>query len=94
MPAKDQFHEAVKNALVKEGSTITDDPLFLKFGEVDMYVDLGAEKVISAWKDGEKIAVEVKSFIQPTRFLAWDKYLSPHNKTIGLQLRRTIQTRK
>ena len=66
MPAKDQFHEAVKNALVKEGWTITDDPLFLKFGEVDMYVGLGAEKVISAWKDGQKIAVEVKSFIQPS----------------------------
>lgn len=28
-----------------------------------MYVDLGAEKLIAAEKNGEKIAVEIKSFI-------------------------------
>jgi hypothetical protein len=39
MPERDIFHDAVKNALVKEGWTITDDPLFLEFGVVDMYVD-------------------------------------------------------
>lgn len=64
MPAKDIFHDAVKNALIKEGWTITDDPLYLEFGGVDMYVDLGAEKLVAAEKDGEKIAVEIKSFIQ------------------------------
>jgi len=31
-----------------------------------MYVDLGAEKIIAAEKDGEKIAVEIKSFIGPS----------------------------
>ena len=64
MPAKDIFHDAVKNALIKEGWTITDDPLYLSFGGVDLYVDLGAEKVIAAQKDHQKIAVEVKSFMQ------------------------------
>ncbi len=63
MPERDIFHDAVKNALVKEGWTITDDPLFLEFGGVDMYVDLGAEKLVAAEKDGQKIAVEIKSFI-------------------------------
>lgn len=29
MPERDIFHDAVKNALIKEGWTITDDPLFL-----------------------------------------------------------------
>jgi hypothetical protein len=62
MPARDIFHDAVKNALVKEGWIITADPLFIQFGGVDMYVDLGAEKVIAAEKAGRKIAVEVKSF--------------------------------
>ena len=28
-----------------------------------MYVDLGAEKIIAAERDGEKIAVEIKIFI-------------------------------
>jgi hypothetical protein len=63
MPERDIFHDAVKNALVKEGWTITDDPLFLEFGGVDMYVDLGAEKLVAAEKDGQKIAVEIKSFV-------------------------------
>ena len=40
MPARDIYHDAVKNALVKEGWIITDDPLHLKWGQKDMYVDL------------------------------------------------------
>lgn len=63
MPAKDKFHEIVKAALIKDGWTITDDPLFIKFGGVEMYIDIGAEKLIGAEKNGRKIAVEVKSFI-------------------------------
>jgi hypothetical protein len=66
MPAKDIFHNSVKNALIKEGWTITDDPLYLEYGEVDMYVDLGAEKLLGAQKDRERIAVEIKSFNQPS----------------------------
>jgi XisH protein len=63
VPAKDIFHNAVRHALEKEQWIITDDPLFLRFGGVDMYVDLAAEQLMSAEKDGEKIAVEIKSFI-------------------------------
>ncbi len=66
MSAKDIFHEAVKNALLKEGWTITHDPLFIQFGGVDVYVDLGAEKIIAAYKDGRKIAIEIKSFVKPS----------------------------
>lgn len=61
--AKDLFHNVVKTALIKEGWTITDDPLFLKVGGVDFFIDLGAEKLLAAERDGQKIAVEVKSFI-------------------------------
>ena len=66
MPAKDIFHDTVKNALIKEGWTITDDPLYLDYGGVDMYVDLGAEKLIAAEKDQQKIAVEIKTFNRPS----------------------------
>jgi XisH protein len=48
MAAKDIFHDAVKRALEKEGWLITNDPLFLRFGGLDMYIDLGAEKVLAA----------------------------------------------
>jgi hypothetical protein len=61
--AKDVFHDAVRHALEKEQWIITDDPLFLRFGGVDMYIDLAAEQLMSAERNGEKIAVEIKSFI-------------------------------
>ncbi|MEK7727399.1 MAG: element excision factor XisH family protein [candidate division KSB1 bacterium] len=35
-PERDIFHDAVKNALVKEGWTITNDPRFIQFGGIDM----------------------------------------------------------
>ncbi len=63
MPARDLFHDAVKTALVKDGWTITDDPLRLQWGRKDLYVDLGAEKLIAAERQGRRIAVEIKSFL-------------------------------
>ena len=61
--ARDKYHELVKAALVKEGWLITDDPLIVEAGKRKIQVDLGAERLIAAEKEGEKIAVEVKSFI-------------------------------
>lgn len=63
MPAKDLHHEAVKAALVKDGWSITHDPLTLRWGRRDLFVDLGAEKLLAAEKEGRKIAVEIKSFL-------------------------------
>ena len=63
MPAKDIYHDAVKNALIKDGWKITDDPLILSIGKKDLFIDLGAEKLIAAEKDQQKIAVEIKSFL-------------------------------
>lgn len=48
MPAKDIFHETVKQALQKENWVITDDPLKFKFGNVNFQIDLGAERVLAA----------------------------------------------
>ena len=63
MAAKDVIHDAVKNALIKDGWTITDDPLRLKYKAVNLSVDLAAERALAAERDGEKIAVEIKSFL-------------------------------
>jgi len=63
MVAKDVFHDSVIKALEKEGWVITDDPLEIEVGGVEMYIDLGAEKLLAAEKAGEKIAVEIKSFV-------------------------------
>lgn len=63
MSAKDVFHEVVKIALQKDGWRITHDPFQISVGGVDMSIDLGAERLIAAERQGEKIAVEVKSFL-------------------------------
>ncbi|MBD2531049.1 XisH family protein [Nostoc flagelliforme FACHB-838] len=64
MSAKDIFHNTVKVALEKDGWKITHDPLFFNLSEqIRIKIDLGAQKLISADKGEQKIAVEVKSFI-------------------------------
>ncbi len=63
MPARDKYHDCVCNALIKDGWTITNDPYTLKWGTKDLFVDLGAERVLAAEKGSKKIAVEIKSFI-------------------------------
>jgi hypothetical protein len=75
MPAKDIFHDTVKIGLEKEGWVITDDPLYLDFGGVEIYIDLAAEKIIAAERDGEKIAVEIKSFIGSSAISEFHKAL-------------------
>lgn len=59
MPTKDIHHDAVKNALIADGWTITHDPLTIKFGQSNLFVDLGAERLLAAEKAQVKIAVEV-----------------------------------
>jgi len=63
MPAKDIYHNTVRTALEKDGWTITNDPLTLEIADRSLFVDLGAEKILAAEKQGRKIAVEVKSFL-------------------------------
>lgn len=63
MPVLDIYHHPVKRALIKAGWAITHDPLHLRWGRKDMYVDLGAKRLIVAEQDTQKIAVEVKSFV-------------------------------
>jgi hypothetical protein len=62
MPALDRDHIAVRNALVKDGWTITHDPLRLNYKKKRLYVDLGAERLLAAERGTEKIAVEIKTF--------------------------------
>ena len=63
MPAKDTYHDAVKNALIKDGWTITFDPYPIKYEEVKLVADLAGEKTISATREGQKIVIEIKSFL-------------------------------
>jgi hypothetical protein len=62
MSAKDKYHNAVKNALLKDGWTITDDPLRRAWGKKAVFVDLGAKRFLGTEKGDRKIAVEIKGF--------------------------------
>jgi hypothetical protein len=63
VPQRDFLHDAVRQALVRDGWTITDDPLRLKVPGRLLYVDLGAERLLAAERGSITIAVEVKSFV-------------------------------
>jgi XisH protein len=88
MAAKDLFHEAVKQALIKEQWIITADPLKIKIEGVKLEIDLAAEKVFAAEKVGRKIAVEVKSFLNPSTITDFHAALGQFlNYRLALQMR-------
>lgn len=93
MPAKDIFHSTVRIGLEKEGWIITNDPLYLDFGGVEVYIDLAAEKIIAAEREGEKIAVEVKSFIGSSAISEFHKALGQFiNYKIALSQKQPERT--
>lgn len=68
--ARDKFHNAVRQALEQEGWEITHDPLRLEFGENDrVEIDLGAHQILAAQRIDQKIAVEIKSFLNDSALL-------------------------
>jgi len=86
MPARDNFHDIFKKALVKDGWTITHDPYYLPLGSRKGFIDLGAERVIAASKADEKVAIEIKSFIGLSEITEFEKALGQFNLySIALQ---------
>jgi hypothetical protein len=93
MAAKDRFHDAVKQALLKDSWVITADPLILKIDKVKFEVDLAAEKVFAAEKAGQKIAVEIKSFLNPSAVADFHSALGQFlNYRLGLQMTEPDRT--
>lgn len=87
MAAKDLFDDAVKKTLLKEQWIITDDPLRIKIEGVRFEIDLAAEKVLAAEKEGRKIAVEIKSFLNNSALTDFHTALGQFlNYRLALQL--------
>lgn len=76
MSAKDKYHDLFKQALLKDDWEITHDPYIIGLEGVNYRIDLGAEKIIAAKKGGQKIAVEVKSFLR-------DSIVSEYHTALG-----------
>ncbi|MEG4394614.1 XisH family protein [Microcoleus sp. BROC3] len=93
MAARDLFHDAVKKALQKEEWEITADPLIVKIQGVKFEIDLAAEKILAAEKLGQKIAVEIKSFLNNSAItdfhLALGQFL---NYRLALQIKEPDRT--
>jgi len=93
MAAKDLFHDAVKHALLKEHWQITADPLIIKIERVKFEIDLAAEKVFAAEKAGRKIAVEIKSFLNPSAITDFHSALGQFlNYRLALQMNEPNRT--
>jgi hypothetical protein len=60
--AKDAYHEIVKRALIKDGWKITHDPFVIRYDDLWVYADLGAEKLLSESSKSNKIVIEIKVF--------------------------------
>ena len=90
MSAKDIYHETVRIALEKDGWTITSDPLVLTFTpKRQLKIDLGAERLISAERERQQIAVEVKTFLAPSTISEFHTALGQFlNYRLALKIRQ------
>lgn len=71
----------------KEGWKVTHDPFDFRVGEVDFEIDLGAERLLGAERDGHKIAVEIKNFLEESPVSAFHKATGQYdNYLFGLEL--------
>jgi hypothetical protein len=58
MPAVDRIHDPVKNALVKDGWTITHDPFVIQYDDLQVIADLAAERTLAAERGQQRIAAK------------------------------------
>ncbi|MEC4896062.1 MAG: XisH family protein [Oscillatoria sp. PMC 1051.18] len=78
MPAKDIYHDAVKNALIKDGWTVTDDPYTIQYEDAELYADLAIEKRTADEESERKVIIEIKSFISPSLMSAFEMALGQY----------------
>jgi hypothetical protein len=76
MPKKDNFHDIVTTALVKDNWHIAHDPLFVPTESgTNFFIDLGIQPIIGVEKEGQNVAIEVKSFNENTPFYSFYEML-------------------
>jgi hypothetical protein len=84
--AKDLYHYQVKQALINNGWKVTHDPYLIETEDVNFEVDLAAEQIFGAEKEGVKIVVEVKSFVAASFVYEFHRVVGQFlNYSIGLE---------
>jgi len=88
MPRKGAIHNLVKQALVKDGWQITDDPYVISYGERFLFVDLAATerdrlgsfqgRFVGAAKGRQTIAVEIKEFRGPSEVASLEQAIGQY----------------
>lgn len=78
MPAQDRIHGPVKNALIKDGWTITAEPFTILFEDASLFADLAAEKALARGEGKRIVVVEIKSFVGPSPFTQLESALGQY----------------
>jgi hypothetical protein len=78
MSRRDKYHDVVKNALIREGWTITHDPYYFVDTDPQLSTDIGAERLIAAENATQKIVVEVKSFLEESQVVELEKAIGQY----------------
>jgi hypothetical protein len=85
--ARDFYHNNVKLALQDDGWLITHDPYSIRIDDVGYEIDFAAEPIIAAEKEESKIAIEVKSFMNPSAINEFHKAVGQFNDySVALEL--------
>lgn len=78
MSKRDKHHDKVKQALIREGWTITHDP-YLFQTDPKLATDLGAERLLAAERRHERIAVEIKSFLRSSQVVDLEEAIGQYS---------------
>jgi hypothetical protein len=78
MSALDIIHEAVRAALLKDGWTITNDPMTLNYKDLTVFADLGAQRAVGAERKGERVVIEIKTLGGPSPVFEFERALGQY----------------
>lgn len=78
MPRKDSIHDAVKNALVKDGWTILDDPYSIRYEDVVVFADLRVERETEGKAVKRTLVLEIKAFTRRSAVLDLEQALGQY----------------
>ena len=78
MSRRDKYHDVVREALIREGWTITHDPYYFVQTDPQLSTDIGAERLIAAEQAARKIVVEVKSFLEESQMSELEKAIGQY----------------